>query len=197
MKKTTLIAVVVVTMLTSLALAQPGPGAQGQCPFGNVPGSGRQFNGMDRGGMHGMHMQKGEPGIQMILNMSDELALTADQKTKLEKMKSDFAMERIDRQAALEKAQVKLRGLMSDDNASETNVNMAIDEVARLKADLQKMRFNHHKQVQATLTDEQTAKLKDFRMQNRKAMRGQRQFDKARGQFNQQRRGQQGDDNDI
>ena len=196
MKKTTLIAVVVVTMLASLTLAQAGPGGQGQCPFGNDPGSGRQFNGMDRGCGHGMHMQKGGPGIQMILGMSDELALTADQKTKLEKMKSDFAMERIDRQAALEKAQVKLRGFMSDDNASETNVNMAIDEVARLKADLQKMSFNHHKQVQATLTDQQVAKLKEFRMQSRKAMRGQRQFDKCQKQFNQQRRGQK-DDDDI
>jgi len=193
MKKTTLIAVVVVTMLASMALAQPGPFGKGQCPMGNGPGMGKQFARMDR---VGRHQQKGMQGIQMLLKMEEELVLSPEQKTKLEKMKTDFAMERIDRQAALEKAQVKLRDLMRDDKASETNVNMAIDEVSRLKADMQKMRFNHQKQVKATLNEDQFKKLEDMKKVHRKEMCGQHQFQKAQKQFKQMRRGQV-DDDDI
>ncbi|MBN1213421.1 MAG: hypothetical protein JXA92_12690 [candidate division Zixibacteria bacterium] len=187
MKKTSLTAVVVVTLLASIALAQPGPFGPGQCPLGDGSQMGKQYARMDRGGMQ---QHKGMPGIQRLLNMDDELALSPEQKTKFEKMKTDFAMERIDRGAALEKAQVKLRDLMADNKASETNVNMAIDEVSRLKADIQKMRYNHHKQIQATLTEEQVAKLNDMRMERRKEMREQRQFNKAQRQFKQMRRGQ-------
>jgi hypothetical protein len=194
MKKTTLIAVAVVAMLASMTLAQPGPFRQRQCPMGDGPRMSKQFGRMNRGGMH---QQKGMSGIQMILNMEDELALSPEQKTKLEKMKTDFSMERIDRRAALEKAQVKLRDLMHNDKASETNVNMAIDEVSRLKADLQKMQLNHRKQVQATLNEDQLNKLKEMRQEHRKEMRGQRQFKDAQQKFKQMRRGQDDDDDDI
>ena len=186
MKKTTLIALVVVTLLASMVLAQPGPFGRGRCSMGDGPGMGHR----------GMSGHKGMQGIQMLLNMEEELALSAEQVTKLEKMKTDFAMEKIDRGAALKKAQVKLRDLMRDDKASETNVNMAIDEVSRLKADIQKMRYNHQKQVQAALSEDQLDKLKEMKKKHQKEMRGQRQFKDSQRQFKQKRRGQI-DDDDI
>jgi len=73
----------------------------------------------------------------------------------------------VDYRAAVQKANIKLRSLKRDENASEAAVMTAIDEASRLKADMQKAQYRHRNQVQDILTDEQKDKLKELREDRR------------------------------
>jgi Spy/CpxP family protein refolding chaperone len=77
-------------------------------------------------------------------------------------MATQFRLEKVDKDAAVKKARITLRALMRDD-AGESQVSAAIDEVSRLNADLKKMQYRHHQQMKGLLTDEQQKKLKELR----------------------------------
>ncbi|MFZ5981471.1 MAG: Spy/CpxP family protein refolding chaperone [Candidatus Zixiibacteriota bacterium] len=183
MKKTLIITFAALMFLATLALAQGmGMGQRGDGRFdcdGSMRmmgpgGKGMPNPGCDGIGRHGQrgfgHSGSGEPGAGILLNLKDELELTQAQVDQIKKLMNDFALGRIDHRAELEKARVKLRTLMNDD-ASEAEVNTAIDEVAGLEAEMQKMRFSHQKQIQAVLTDAQKEKLEQFRQQRNSRLR--------------------------
>jgi Spy/CpxP family protein refolding chaperone len=167
MKKAIIVMAAALLALPLTALAQKGQG--GAMCDGSGPGP----MGMGMGqGMH-RHMPghdgrwgRGDGGGMALFGLmrnADAIGLTDKQKADIKKMVESFQIDRIDRQAALDKAEVKLRGLMMDDKAVENDVLGQIDQVSKLKADLQKMRYQHHKQIQNVLTDEQKAKLKELR----------------------------------
>ena len=165
MRKATILLAALLLLISTGAFAQANkPGVcDGDGPHG-------RFNqGMGRGagfghGMGGrMGMPDGQPGIRHLLAVADEIELTDDQKNRLESMTVDFQTQRVDAQAEVKKAEITLRSLMRDDDASESAVLAAIDNVSRLKADLQKMRYQHRQQVKSVLTDEQQEKLKELR----------------------------------
>ncbi len=138
---------------------QPGPG---RC---SAPCQGQRHGEGMRPGMRG-----GTPGIKMLLKMGDEIDLTDSQREQLEQMVVRFGTERVDTEAAVEKAQIRLRALLMDEDAIESEVMAAIDRVAQEKAQLQKMRYRHHQQVSDLLTQQQRDKLRELhqtRMQNR------------------------------
>ena len=143
-----------------------GPG-DGSCMMAGGPGSfgGRgQHMGMGmRGRGMGMRGMGAGMGVQMLLRNADDLGLTDDQVARLEKMRTDHQMERVDREAALEKAQIKMRNLMFDEDASESAVLAGIDDVSRLEADIKKMHYSHFNAVRNVLTDDQKTKLKELR----------------------------------
>jgi Spy/CpxP family protein refolding chaperone len=109
------------------------------------------------------------PGIGHFLAMADELGLTDQQREQFKKMQVDFRMQMIDKDAAVDKAEAQLRSVMTDDNASESEVARLIDDVARLRADVQKTRFAHHKQMKSMLTAEQVKKIETLRKERREA----------------------------
>ncbi|MBI5266066.1 MAG: periplasmic heavy metal sensor [candidate division Zixibacteria bacterium] len=121
-----------------------GPGGMECC------GKGRGMKG--RGG-HG-------PGMDMLFRMADELELTADQKAKLEKMRTDFKLAVIDQQAKIKKTRVLLGDLRRDDKAAAGAVEAKIDEMARLRAEMAKMKYRHHSAIKAVLTDKQKDMIK-------------------------------------
>lgn len=110
----------------------------------------------------------------MILAVSDEISLTAAQKEKLEQMLVDFNLEKVDQQAMVKKAKIRLRALMRDENAGEREVMTAIDDMSRLKADLHKMRYRHHNEIRDLLTDKQINRLKELRKERQTKCKGQR-----------------------
>ena len=193
MKKILIITTAALMVLAAMALGQGMGQGQGQGQGGGGrfdcdgsmrmqgPGGGRGMGmqGFGCDGMRGMRgkrgfgMRDGDPGLGMMLQFKDELELTDAQISQFKKLMNDFALERIDRKAELEKAELKLRMLMNDDDATETKVNMAIDDVARLKAEMQKMRYAHKKQMQTVLTDAQTEKLDQLRQERRPFFRNQ------------------------
>lgn len=161
MKKTLGITLALLLVLGAVSWAQPGPRGQGGC-MGN-PDSDRPF------GRHGegMGMQRGGGGIGMILAVGDKINLTDPQRDQLEKMMTEFQTQRVDLEANIEKAEIKLRALMRDDEAAERDVLAAIDDVSRLRGEMQKTHYRHTQLVKGVLTPEQIGQLKEMR-QDRK-----------------------------
>ncbi len=127
--KKLLVLTLILALAAPVAMAQPGPGGRGDC---DRPGFGQK-------GMHrGMGQHDGMPGMRAILAHADDLKLTEQQVDKLEKMQTDFQTQRVDKKAALEKAEINLHALMRDD-AGEAQIFAAIDQVSKLKADMKKM----------------------------------------------------------
>jgi len=155
--------------LSTMAFAGPGGGGQGCCDASKGPHSKMS------GPCPDMRMHAGKPGVGMILKAADEIKLTEDQKGKLQQMAVVFELEKVDRHASVKKAEIKLRALMKDEKADENNVMNAIDEVARLKADLHKMLYRRHREIRNLLTDEQLNKLKELRKERKKECRGMKE----------------------
>lgn len=151
-----------------------GPGRhmnQQMAPMGPKGPMAPRMHGMMQGMMRGGMMRDGG-GMQHLLAMADELKLTEQQRDKLRQMFTDFRMERIDHEADLKKARLRLGELMRDDKAQEADVNRAIDDLARLRADLQKAQYAHRQAVLSVLTDKQRDQLKSMRMDRMRGMRG-------------------------
>ncbi|MFH1686948.1 MAG: Spy/CpxP family protein refolding chaperone [bacterium] len=149
--KRTLIATVVILGLASATMARPG--------FGKGM---RDGQGM---GQRGCTMQgRGGPGAGGgLMAMADELQLTEQQADQIQKLQTEFRLQMVDQQAAVKKANIALRALMRDD-APESKVTAAIDDLSAKKAQLQKQRYRHHQQIRSILTEEQQQKAKKLRM---------------------------------
>lgn len=184
MKKVIIATVAVLLLLTVAAFTDPGDGGW-FCPFGQgtggAPGMGqgaRMGAGFAPGIGMARHMGMGQRmgrhagmGPRMLLMHADDLELTDAQKTQLETMATQFQLDKVDKQAALEKAEIQFRSLMMKGDASQKDVDAAIDNVSRLRADMQKMRYAHQLKAKGVLTAEQVDKLKELR-QNRRKMGG-------------------------
>jgi len=170
MKKVAFIAATIVLGLALTAAAQPGAGGSNCRHDGPGMACGKMAGG------HGMMMRRGGgmgdgPGLDRLMALADKLELTDAQKTKLKQQRETFQLEQIDRRAAFQKAQLKLRGLMRDD-ASTAEISKAIDDVAVLRADMAKMRVRHHAEMKSVLTEKQQQTLKELRSERRMNFRG-------------------------
>lgn len=143
------------------ACRHDGPGmGHGKMACGGGAGCGKMAGGP---GMMGHRGMGDGPGMERILAMADKLELTDAQRTKLKQLHETFQLERIDRRAGLQKAEVKLRGLMRDNKASTAEINKSIDDVSALKAEMAKMRVRHHAEMKGVLTEKQQEMLQDLR----------------------------------
>ncbi|HEY0547103.1 MAG TPA: hypothetical protein VGC91_17120 [Pyrinomonadaceae bacterium] len=133
---------------------------------GNSGGNGEQSHFRQSGQGHlgaergGSLRQKG--GIGMILRRAEEFNLTDKQEAKLNKMRTEFELEKVDLRAALSKAQIMFRSLIRDHDSSEEDVLAAIDKLAAAEADLRKMRYYHMKKTHKVLDNKQMTNLKTF-----------------------------------
>ena len=168
MKKGIITLIAVAFLLPLTLAAQPGPGKGPGCSPGGGMGMGDRPFMPDR---HN-HMAMGDgpcndglggPGIGGIMKMADELQLTDAQREQFKKMQTEFKLQMIDKDAAVEKAEVQLHSAMMDDKTSEVEVGRLIDQVAKLQADVQKARYSHHQQMKGVLTAEQTKKFEELR----------------------------------
>ncbi|SDB89424.1 Spy/CpxP family protein refolding chaperone [Williamwhitmania taraxaci] len=81
--------------------------------------------------------------------------LTEEQKTKINDLRTAHMKEVTPVKNVLAEKNARLNTLTSADKADMTEVNKTIDEIAKLKGDLMKMRVSHQTKVKALLTDEQ------------------------------------------
>ena len=153
MKKATVIGLAVALLIPAMSFGQMGHG-QGFCD-----GIGRPMGRQMGAGMN----QNWQPGVQRILVLGDQIGLTDDQRDQLRSMGAGFQLARIDAEAELKKAHLAMKMSMAEPEASETDVFRAIDEVSRLRADMQKLQYQHQTQMRSILTDEQINKLKELR----------------------------------
>ena len=152
MKRLLVVSLVLVFVLSSAALAQPGQGQKNCCD--------KSKHGMKAEGHH-----KGF-GIKRLLRVADEINLSEDQKDKLKSMAKEFQLQKVDLEADIKKARIVLKDLMHDDDASEQDVFRAIDRATALKADMKKMKYSHMKSAKNILSDDQKDKLKSLRKEH-------------------------------
>ena len=100
----------------------------------------------------GCMMGQGCMMLKNIPNLSDE------QKAKLEKLHAEHQKMMAAAKADMEKLAAEMKGLMKDP-VDVKKVEAKIDEIAKMKADMQKKCLAHRLAVKALLTDEQKAKL--------------------------------------
>lgn len=104
-------------------------------------------------------------GVGMLLRHADEFDLTEEQEERLNEIRTEHELEKIDLLAALQKAKVMFRSLIRNHNAAEQDVMNAIDQVAAREAELRKMRYRHMKTAHSVLNDDQRNSLKTFHKQ--------------------------------
>jgi len=167
MKKGILILLSLALIVPAGLFAQAGPPGGGHGQRGHPGFHGQSgCQGFDGPGSH--HGQMGHRDrMHGLLALADELELTQEQKDQLKEFRLDFKLKNVDRKAELEKAEIMLRKLMMDDDASESQVMRAIDEVSRLKADIHKARYTQRQAMKSVLTDEQQERVKELRMERR------------------------------
>ncbi|MBV9959940.1 MAG: hypothetical protein JO360_16050 [Acidobacteria bacterium] len=136
-----------------------GGGGREQSHF-RQSGQGRM--GAERGGSL---RQKG--GIGMVLRRAEEFDLTDKQQDKLNRMRTDFELEKVDLLAALSKAKIIFRSVIRDLDSPEQKVMEAIDNLASAESELRKMRYRHMKQTHAVLSGKQLGSLKAFHKQQK------------------------------
>jgi hypothetical protein len=137
-------------MTAVLAIADPGRGGRG-CGMGDGP------NGSWHGDMGDDDSYR--PG--MLLRLADEIGLDENQKAQILKLNEEHALIRIDKDAELEKAQLKLRHLIMNDGA-EKDVLAAMDKVGTMKTEMRKMQYQHRNKVTSLLNADQLKKLKEI-----------------------------------
>ena len=147
-------------LLAGTALAQ-GPGG------GMGPGS-----GMGPGAGFGEHrppMERafGAPGAHGRWwnnpKVVERLKLTDEQRKAFDGILLDHRAKLIDLRASLEKAELTLEPLMSDDSPNEAKILAQIDKVAQARAELEKANAGFLLAIRAKLTPEQWKQVQVFR----------------------------------
>jgi Spy/CpxP family protein refolding chaperone len=106
------------------------------------------------GGMgHGMGMGMGRG----MLGMADDLELTKDQRKQLEDLSVNFRKEVIPMRAQMQVMQIDLQQLIRSD-AKRTEIDAKIDQIGKLRTDLQKKSVGQRLAMRAVLTPEQRDK---------------------------------------
>lgn len=107
-------------------------------------------------GAHGIRSRSKATPIERLILHAEEFKLTGQQVSQLEKLSTEFRLASVDQRAALAKAQIRLRDLMrKPEAADQKEVDAAIDQIAQLRASMQKARFGQRRSVMSILTDEQ------------------------------------------
>jgi hypothetical protein len=94
-------------------------------------------------------------GVGMLQRHAAEFALEDGQMDRLDALRVDNEIEKVDLQASLQKAKIRLRAKIRNLETPESEVLAAIDEVGRSEGELRKMRYRHLKGAHAVLNDEQ------------------------------------------
>lgn len=162
MKKGLAIGLALALLVPVLVMAQHDCKQRGPCCSGSSFDAARhEFK--QQLGESGFH--KKSMGIRHLLAVGDKINLTDDQQAKLEQMMIEFKLQSIDMKAEIQKAKVAMHAMKRKD-AAEADVMRAIDDMARMKAEMQKMQYKHHLQAKAVLTDNQIDQLKQLRKEH-------------------------------
>jgi hypothetical protein len=138
----------------------PQGDAGGQGPFSSLMGQSRGGGGRTGARQGGSLRQMG--GVGMLQRHAGEFGLNDDQLDRLDALRTRHELEKIDLQAALQKAKVLLRAKTRDLSLPEAEVMSAIDEVCRCECELRKMRYRHLKAAHGVLDQDQYDKVRRF-----------------------------------
>jgi len=109
--------------------------------------------------MKGKGCMMGGTGCMMLAQIPD---LTEEQKVKIEKLRQEHQQAMTGLMDEMEKQATAMKALMKDP-IDVSKVEAKIDEIAKMKADMQKKCLAHRLAVRALLTDEQKTKFGEMR----------------------------------
>jgi periplasmic protein CpxP/Spy len=147
-------------LLAGTALAQGPGGGMGPGPgMGPIPGFGEHRPPMERAfggpGDHGRWWNNPK--------VVERLKLTDEQRKTFDGILLDHRAKLIDLRASLEKAELTLEPLMSNDPPNEARILAQIDKVAQARAELEKANAGFLLAIRAKLTPEQWKQMQAFR----------------------------------
>lgn len=152
------------------ALLTAGAAAVAQGPDGG-PGPGGPGFGMHRPPMEQALGMRGPQGRWWNdPDMIQKLQLTDDQRKSMDQILLDHRGKLIDQRAAVEKAELALEPLLSEDQPNETQVLAQIDKVAQARAELEKANARFLLSIRRQLSPDQWKQLqaaRTARMQRR------------------------------
>jgi len=128
-------------------MGQPGPGRGGMQPGPEA----RAFENRLLPGPHGKWWDNPQ--------VAEQLALTADQKKKMDDIFQQHRMKLIDLNAAVQKAELTMEPLVSADQPDVTRIEAQIDKVATARAELEKANARMLLAIRGVLTPDQFQKL--------------------------------------
>jgi Spy/CpxP family protein refolding chaperone len=138
----------------TMSQGMPGPGARRSQGPGTMPG------GQDMG-------QRNPIAALLKPEVQKELAITTEQRQKLEDIRFSNEKETIQHRASLQVLHLELSRLVDLENPDRAVIDKKIQEVAQEEAFLLRSLINSRLNARATLTAEQRSKLEQI-MQNRR-----------------------------
>jgi hypothetical protein len=129
-------------------------------PFSSLMGQRRGTGGRSGARQGGSLRQMG--GVGMLQRHAGELGLSDEQLDRLDALRTSHELEKIDLQAALQKAKVLWRAKVRDLSTPEPEAMRAIEEVGRCEVELRKMRYRHLKAAHKVLNGDQLEKIRHF-----------------------------------
>jgi periplasmic protein CpxP/Spy len=164
------------------ALLTAGTAAMAQAPDGGVgPGTGGPGFGMHRPPMEQALGLRGPQGRWWNdPDMIQKLQLTDDQRKAMDQILLDHREKLIDMRAAVEKSELGLEPMLSDDQPNESQILAQIDKIAQARAELEKANARFLLAIRSKLSPDQWKQLQAAR-----AERIQRRGMGPRGMRNQ------------
>jgi Spy/CpxP family protein refolding chaperone len=131
----------------------PGPGMMGPAGLGGMSG--------------GPKLEPRDSAIDLLRpEVQKELAITAEQRQKLEDIQFNSEKEAIQHRAALQVLHMELSRLINSENTDRAAIDKKIQEVAQEEAFLMRSSINARLNTRAILTTDQRAKLSQFMQKN-------------------------------
>ena len=154
-----------VSSLGIATLLTAGAAAMAQAPDGGMgPGPGGPGFGMHRPPMEQALGLRG-PGGRWWNNpdMIQKLQLTDDQRKAMDQILLDHREKLIDMRAAVEKAELGLEPMLSDDQPNESQILAQIDKIAQARAELEKANARFLLAIRSKLSPDQWKQLQAAR----------------------------------
>ncbi len=124
------------------------------------------FAGKGPGGQH----REYDP-LKLIEMAGPEIGLTAQQQQTLKNRFFASEKDEIALEAKIKTARLELKQLMDADSPDESAVYRKVDEMGKLRTEMQKLHTGNRLAVKAMLTTEQEQKLKELRREHRQDLR--------------------------
>jgi Spy/CpxP family protein refolding chaperone len=159
-KACSLLAVALLWATGMLAFAQPGQ------ETGQGPGFGMRRPPMER--LLGPDGAKGSWWNNP--KVADQLKLTDDQRKSMDDILQQHRENLVDMRANVEKAELGMQPLMSQDQPNESAILAQIDRVAQARAELEKANARFLLALRAKLTPDQWKALQSMRAERRERM---------------------------
>lgn len=97
------------------------------------------------------------------LNLEDKLNLTADQKEKIEKLRSTHQKEMVDLKASMEKLHLEMKDLRQSGDLKRSDVLAKVEQINNLRSKITLKAANHRMDVYEILTPEQRKVWEDIK----------------------------------